>query len=988
MLKAIESLAARTPEKRRGESRNPLVAALGGFMRPRRDPTGTQQLQAYRGWAYKGVNVLAKRIAEIDFQLVEVRTMRDGSEERTPIAEHPLYELLGRGGRRRPNPHTTSYLFRKETQVDLSLTGNAYWIKVRDGSRVTDRGGIPRELWRARPDRMIPVIDTKTGLVLGWGFVGIGAGTTQTWPVEDVVHFRYENPSDPYFGLSPLMANAYAIDIDAFNHIYQQRFFEQGALSTIVIHSEDNIGEGDAKEVLDNFKKRHTGAKNSWLPIILGGGVTVTPISLSNRDLEAIELFKWSEEEILSIWGVSKTQLGLAGDVNLSNAHALDVAFNKNTVKPELTLQEHTIEKDLLPDYPERGEEAWLELDFENPVPGDREFELEEDLRLLNGGARTVNEIRSKRGDKPFGGPYGDMVQLPFSAVLVDPEAAELPSMGGEDEPPDPAEDEAEEEGEDRAIAPWLRADRAPSEEERTAFWHAWSRRAARWEPKLAAQVRSEFALELRNVLKALRAQAKRGLDAIHRDIDVERLIRESLGRDADARMQQLMRDTLTRLIKREGRQALALLADDTFDWKTTASRYLLTVENRIKGITRTTEKAVRAALVEGVQEEESIRKIAKRIQAVFQDASTHRAITIARTEVIGASNAAAEAGYAQGGAEKKGWLATRDDRVRDAHKAADGQVVPINSTFRVDGEELRYPGDPNGSAKNVIMCFLPGTLVTGSFVAGVRSEYAGPARELVTRSGLRLAVTPNHPILTAQGMRPAGAFRAGDELIADRSIVERRAGLADTAQVNDGERPVRIEDVFETLRIRGLSTMRDLTAEDLHGDAVFVQGQVHVVGADRLLRSDDQPTADEQLGQFPLVMESMSAPLHTNAGDSDLYVQRPFLPTRGVPRPPELSFDAHGIALDISPFEPLRIGPPANLDAVLQEATSENRADDPAFGRELLERHAALVTADEVVEIRDFEWTGHVYDLQSASGLMIAGGVITSNCRCTVEPR
>ncbi|HZU33720.1 MAG TPA: hypothetical protein VFB79_21580 [Candidatus Angelobacter sp.] len=41
----------------------------------------------------------------------------------------------------------------------------------------------------------------------------------------------------------------------------------------------------------------------------------------------------------------------------------------------------------------------------------------------------------------------------------------------------------------------------------------------------------------------------------------------------------------------------------------------------------------------------------------------------------------------------------------RPGHVAADGQVVDVDEPFEVEGEELMYPRDPNGSADNTINC-------------------------------------------------------------------------------------------------------------------------------------------------------------------------------------------------------------------------------------------------------------------------------------------
>jgi len=53
----------------------------------------------------------------------------------------------------------------------------------------------------------------------------------------------------------------------------------------------------------------------------------------------------------------------------------------------------------------------------------------------------------------------------------------------------------------------------------------------------------------------------------------------------------------------------------------------------------------------------------------------------------------------------KKEWIASFDDRTRDAHAEADGQIVMQSDPFLVGGEQLLYPGDPAGSSTNVINC-------------------------------------------------------------------------------------------------------------------------------------------------------------------------------------------------------------------------------------------------------------------------------------------
>jgi len=85
------------------------------------------------------------------------------------------------------------------------------------------------------------------------------------------------------------------------------------------------------------------------------------------------------------------------------------------------------------------------------------------------------------------------------------------------------------------------------------------------------------------------------------------------------------------------------------------------------------------------------------------------RAETIVRTEYRHVLGEAGQAGLREASEDvqglKKEWLTAEDDRVRESHAEANGQVVGVDEPFIVGGEELMYPGDPAGSPENVCNC-------------------------------------------------------------------------------------------------------------------------------------------------------------------------------------------------------------------------------------------------------------------------------------------
>ncbi len=85
---------------------------------------------------------------------------------------------------------------------------------------------------------------------------------------------------------------------------------------------------------------------------------------------------------------------------------------------------------------------------------------------------------------------------------------------------------------------------------------------------------------------------------------------------------------------------------------------------------------------------------------------STQRAVRIARTMTTAAANGGKQEGWIQSGVvKKKKWRAAGGKRTREDHRKANGQIVNVDEPFTVGGEKLMYPGDPSGSAKQIVNC-------------------------------------------------------------------------------------------------------------------------------------------------------------------------------------------------------------------------------------------------------------------------------------------
>lgn len=128
---------------------------------------------------------------------------------------------------------------------------------------------------------------------------------------------------------------------------------------------------------------------------------------------------------------------------------------------------------------------------------------------------------------------------------------------------------------------------------------------------------------------------------------------------------------------------------------------------SRIKEISQTLTDYIRQLVFDKVQTGRSNDVIAREIRARAPEIGRVRAATIARTETHGAALAGIEQSMKAKRirVKKKTWWSAQDDRVRATHVAVHGVTIPVDEKFTVGDSEMERPGDPEGSAEEVINC-------------------------------------------------------------------------------------------------------------------------------------------------------------------------------------------------------------------------------------------------------------------------------------------
>lgn len=135
------------------------------------------------------------------------------------------------------------------------------------------------------------------------------------------------------------------------------------------------------------------------------------------------------------------------------------------------------------------------------------------------------------------------------------------------------------------------------------------------------------------------------------------------------------------------------------------AIKFIEQRENLMAGIADDIHKGIMDVIQESMNQQLGAQATADQIRKRFNEISNGRAKTIARTETGAAYGFSREEAMQAAGIRYKEWLATPDDKCRETHRAADGQVVEIDSAFDVGGSALMYPCDPDGPPEEIINC-------------------------------------------------------------------------------------------------------------------------------------------------------------------------------------------------------------------------------------------------------------------------------------------
>lgn len=243
--------------------------------------------------------------------------------------DHPLQTLL-----RRPNPEQGGPDLLEAFFGNLQVAGNAYLEAAGDSD-------VPQELYALRPDRMT-LVPGPRGWPLAYDYQ-VGGRTVRIGRDADgwlpVLHLKLLNPTSDHYGLSPLEAAAFAIDVHNASSAWNKALLDNSARpSGALVYSNRDAGDRLSEEQFERLKAElagvHTGAGNAGRPLLLEGGLDWRAMSLTPAEMDFTDGKHAAAREIALAFGVPPQLLGIPGDATYANYREANAALWRHTVVP------------------------------------------------------------------------------------------------------------------------------------------------------------------------------------------------------------------------------------------------------------------------------------------------------------------------------------------------------------------------------------------------------------------------------------------------------------------------------------------------------------------------------------------------------------------------------------------------------------------------------------------------------------------------------
>lgn len=342
---------------------------------------------------FGAVRIISETIGSLPFNLYEV-----GPGGRKTADTHPLHRVLTR----RPNRYQTRVEFWESMALNLAISGNAYAIIQRSGTRII--GLLPLSSSQVETTLLA---DGSVAHAYTDGMNVKVYGELSMWHIKLF--------GNGVIGLSPMAyaRNSIGIAIAADNRV--TKIFSNGAKPSGVLTIDKTLSPEQRAQVRKSFSELEEGNEDRLF--VLEAGMQYQQVSMLPKDVELLESRRFQIEDIGRFFGVPSILLNQTfGQSSLgSNVYEILSAFYKLNLRPYLEKIEESILRWLMTEDEAQRFEA--EFDFDSLLRADTLGRYQANREAINTGQLTPNEARISEGRQAL--PGGDQLLIQGAMIPI-----------------------------------------------------------------------------------------------------------------------------------------------------------------------------------------------------------------------------------------------------------------------------------------------------------------------------------------------------------------------------------------------------------------------------------------------------------------------------------------------------------------------------------------------------------------------------------------
>lgn len=345
---------------------------------------------------YGAISARSEAIGGLGIKIFDVK-----GDQEAEVKDHDIYTVF-----RSPNPYQGTFEFLEQIVQFLDVTGNAF-IAIEPPTPGTKQKFemyvLPTKYVAIVPDSKIKVKEYRF-------YVN---GQTVSYKPEEIIHIKYSDVDDPYYGMTPLTPATEVLTFEGYRIQFASQYFKNGAIPAGVLETDATLSDPMLKKLRGDWNSIHGGIANSHKIAILMGGLKYKAMTSPIKDLDLTNLKRLSRDDILMLFKMPAAILGDLSDTSGEEGRQALKAFWNTSLIPLVRRIESSLNRGLRDVYLKGGKQVLrFNLKAVEALSDDKESQASYVATLLGASVITSNEGRAYLGLPPSSDPNADKLMV------------------------------------------------------------------------------------------------------------------------------------------------------------------------------------------------------------------------------------------------------------------------------------------------------------------------------------------------------------------------------------------------------------------------------------------------------------------------------------------------------------------------------------------------------------------------------------------------